>query len=111
LLSHNYEHQLDELDKKFPCQESADRRGSNKIHIHVEEFKESSYVVQEIERPQLSEQKSSNKLANTTKIRAINVDYRDRIGSQAASPSKPFNSHYHSEHNIDTIIQDEQLVP
>ena len=61
-----------------------------------------------MERPHLTEQKT--KLSQTSKIRAINVDYHDRIATQA-SPQKPFNNHYHSEHNIDTIIQDEQLVP
>lgn len=93
------------MDRKFNDQEKDHRSSNNKIHIHVEEFKES---YQELGRPQLSEQKG--KLSSTQKIRSINVEYRERVGSQN-SPAKQFNSHYHSEHNIDTIIQDEQLVP
>lgn len=105
ILIHQYQQQLDELDKKFGDQELERRSGNNKIHVHLEEFKEQ---YQELERPHLSEQKS--KLSSTQKIRSINVEYRDRLGAQN-SPAKQFNSHYHSEHNIDTIIQDEQLVP
>ena len=81
MLTHQYQQQLDELDKKFNGQEK-DHRSSNKIHIHVEEFKES---YQELERRQLSEQK--RKLSNTQKIRSINVEYRERVGSQN-SPAK-----------------------